>query len=489
MNYKMMGRFIGLILCVESAFMIPALLLSLYDGEMQAVKGFLITIALILAVSGGLLFYARGCERRFFAREGLVCVALGWVFMSLLGCLPFYLSKEIPMYVDALFEIVSGFTTTGASIHPSVESMSRGILYWRSFSHWLGGMGVLVFLLAIVPNAKKAGNDNNTGFTMHILRAESPGPSVGKLVPKMRKTATILYLMYIVLTIINIIFLLAGGMSWFDSICTAFGTAGTGGFGIKNDSMASYSPYLQNVTTVFMLLFGVNFSCYYLFLLGQVKAVFKDEELRFYIGMVAGSIALIAWNIRDYYDTVGETVRHAAFQVASIVTTTGYATTDFDLWPAFSKTILLCLMLVGACAGSTGGGMKCSRVLLLSKSLHRNIRTTINPQKVQVVRNNGQIVNEKILNNVNAYLAAYVMIIIVSIIVVSLDGFSIETNVSAVVSCFNNIGPGLDAVGPTCNFGGYSVFSKCILIADMLAGRLEIFPILILFSRSTWKNR
>lgn len=488
MNYKMMGRFIAQILCVEAVFMTPALLISLYDGQMQAAKAFAITMVLIFAICGILFMLVRGCERRFFAREGLVCVAIGWMIMSVLGCLPFYLSGEIPVYVDALFEIVSGFTTTGASIHPDVESMSRGILYWRSFSHWLGGMGVLVFLLAIVPNAKKTGNDNNTGFTMHILRAESPGPSVGKLVPKMRKTASILYIMYIILTIVNIIFLLAGGMPWFDALCTAFGTAGTGGFGIKNDSMAGYSPYIQNVTTVFMLLFGVNFSCYYLLLLGQIKNVLKDEELRFYIGMVAGSIALIAWNVRDYYDSWGETIRHAAFQVASIVTTTGFATTDFDLWPSFSKAIILCLMLVGACAGSTGGGMKCSRVLLLFKSLHRNIRTTINPQKVQVVRNNGQVVNEKILNNINAYLAAYVMFIVVSIVAVSLDGFSMETNISAVVSCFNNIGPGFDAVGPICNFSGYSIFSKCILIADMLSGRLEIFPILILFSRSTWKR-
>lgn len=483
-----MGRFVAQILCIEGAFMLPALLIALYDGDQVVVRAFLMTIGLIFGISGALFAAVKGCERRFFAREGLVCVALGWIIMSLLGCLPFYLSGEIPSYVDALFEIVSGFTTTGSSIHPNIESMSRGNLYWRSFSHWLGGMGVLVFLLAIVPNARGKGRED-TGFTMHILRAESPGPSVGKLVPKMRKTASILYIMYIVLTVINILFLLAGGMPWFDSLCTAFGTAGTGGFGIKNDSMAGYSPYLQNVTTVFMLLFGVNFSCYYLLLLRQIRNVFKDEELRFYIGMVAGSIALITWNVRDYYDTLGETIRHAAFQVASIVTTTGYATTDFDLWPSFSKTILLCLMFVGACAGSTGGGMKCSRVLLLLKNLYRNIRAMIHPQKVQVVRNNGQVVNEKVLSNVNAYLAAYVTFIIVSIILVSLDGFSMETNISAVVSCFNNIGPGFDAVGPVCNFSGYSAFSKIILTLDMLTGRLEIFPILILFSRNTWRNR
>lgn len=489
MNYKMMGRFIAQILLVEGIFMTPALAISLYDGKMQAVRAFLIAMGLIFAISGILHVLVKGCERRFYAREGLVCVSIGWIIMSFLGCLPFYLSGEIPNYIDALFEIVSGFTTTGASIHTDVESMSRGILYWRSFSHWLGGMGVLVFLLAIVPDARKKSGDNNTGFTMHILRAESPGPSVGKLVPKMQKTASILYLIYIGMTILNFLFLLAGDMPWFDAICTAFGTAGTGGFGIKNDSLASYSPYIQNVTTVFMLLFGINFGCYYLLLLKQFKNVFKDEELRFYIRMVFISIVLITWNVHKYYDTLGETIRHAAFQVASIVTTTGFATTDFDLWPGFSKAILLCLMMIGACAGSTGGGMKCSRFMLLAKSLHRNIRSTINPQKVQVVRNNGQVVNEKVLNNVNAYLAGYVILIVMSIVVISLDGFSMETNISAVISCFNNIGPGFDAVGPVCNFSGYSMFSKIVLIADMLAGRLEIFPILILFSRSTWKNR
>ena len=324
---------------------------------------------------------------------------------------------------------------------------------------------------------------------MHLLRAESPGPNVGKLVPRMRETAKILYIMYILLTVVDIFFLLLGNMPLFDAICTAFGTAGTGGFGIKNDSIASYSPYIQNVCTVFMLLFGVNFSCYYLLLMRQVRNVFKDEELRLYFCIVVGSILLITLNLRGFYGTVEETVRHAAFQVSSIITTTGYATADFDLWPSFSRAILLGLMVVGACAGSTGGGLKCGRVLLLMKSLRRNIGRVLNPQKVQVVRNNNQAVDEKILDNTNAYLAAYVIIVLFSFIAISIDGFSTATNFSAVLSCFNNIGPGLEAVGPTCNFGGYSIFSKLILIIDMLAGRLEIFPILILASRSTWKHR
>lgn len=404
--------------------------------------------------------------------------------MSLLGCLPFFLSGAIPNYVDALFEMVSGFTTTGASILEQIEGLPYGILYWRSFSHWLGGMGVLVFLLAI-----PMGGEGGSGFTMHLLRAESPGPNVGKLVPKMKQTAQILYILYIVLTVLNVIFLLIGGMPVFDAVCTAMGTAGTGGFGIKGDSIAGYSPYLQNVCTVFMLLFGVNFSCYYLLILRQVKSVFKDEELRMYLGVILGSILLIIWNLRGFYDTLEETVRHAAFQVASIVTTTGYATTDFDLWPGFSKAILLFLMVIGACAGSTGGGFKCGRALLVVKNMLRSVRQIIRPQRVQVVRMNGQAVDEKVLANTNTYVAAYAIIIIASFLLISVDGFSITTNFSAVMACFNNIGPGFEAVGPTCNFASYSIFSKLVLIWDMLAGRLEIFPILILFSRTTWRQK
>ena len=483
MNYKKMGQFIAMILGVEAAFMIPALLISVFCGETAAVRGFLGAIGAIALVVLALHMACRGARGGFYAREGLVCVAIGWIVLSLLGSLPFYLSREIPKFVDAFFEIVSGFTTTGASILPEVEHLSRGLLYWRSFSHWLGGMGVLVFLLAIAPTG---GSD---GFTMHLLRAESPGPSVGKLVPRMKKTASILYLIYIVLTIVNVLFLLAGRMPLFDAVCTAFGTAGTGGFGIMNDSMAGYSPYLQNVTTVFMLIFGVNFGCFYLLLLREFGAVLRDEELRLYVGLVVGSTALIAWNIRGLYGTLEETVRHAAFQVGSIITTTGFATTDFDLWPSFSKSILLMLMVVGACAGSTGGGIKCVRVLLLLKSLRRNIRQVVHPRKIQVVRNNGQTVDEKILDNTNAYLAVYVILIILSILIVSLDNFSTTTNISAVLACFNNIGPGLEAVGPTCNFSAYSTLSKLVLIFDMLAGRLEIFPILALFTRSTWTHR
>ena len=484
MNYKMMGRFIGRILMVEAVFMGPAMLISLWEKEFDAVWAFMWSLGIIMAVSGVLLFFCRGSKNRFYAKEGMACVGLSWFFMSLLGCLPFYISGVIPDFVDAFFEIVSGFTTTGASILPAVEGLPKGILYWRSFSHWLGGMGVLVFLLAI---SSMGGREN--GFTMHLLRAESPGPNVGKLVPKMKKTARILYLLYILLTVLNVFFLMLGDMSLFEAVCTAFGTVGTGGFGIRNDSIASFSPYVQNVCTVFMILCGVNFSCFYLLLMKEFKNVFRDEELRLYLGLILGSVVLIVLNLGDFYSTLGETVRHAFFQVATIITTTGYATTDYELWPGLSKAILLCLMVVGASAGSTGGGFKCSRLLLVLKSLRRSVRKIVHPQKVQAVRMNGHPVDEKVIQNTNAYLAAYVTAVMASFLLISVDGFSITTNLSAVLACFNNIGPGFEMVGPTCNFAVYGTFSKLVLIMDMLAGRLEIFPILILFSRTTWRHR
>ena len=482
MNYKMMGRFLAQILSIEGIFMIPALLISFFCGDAMAVTGFLWTLAVIIILALVLGLVSRGAPSAFYAKEGLVCVGASWIVLSAVGCLPFWISREIPSYVDAFFEIVSGFTTTGASIVPAVEELSKGILYWRSFSHWLGGMGVLVFLLAFT-------GGKGQGFTMHLLRAESPGPAVGKLVPKMRTTAAILYIIYIVLTLLNIVFLVIGDMPLFEAVCHAFGTAGTGGFGVKNDSLASYSPYLQNVTTVFMILFGVNFSCYYLLLIRQWKSVITDEEVRMYFGIILGSILLIALNTRGMYATLEETIRHAAFQVGSIITTTGYATVDFDLWPSFSKTILLCLMVVGACAGSTGGGLKVARLLLVMKGVRRNIRRMLNPRRVEVVRNNGTTVDEKILDNTNAYLGAYVVILFLVFLIISLDGFSVGTNFSAVLCTFNNIGPGLEAVGPTCNFSAYSDLSKLVLCWAMLAGRLEIFPILVLFSRSTWRNK
>lgn len=481
MNRKMIGKLLGLLLMLECLFLFPPALISALDGEGRALSA-IFTVMAIAAGSGAILWLlCRNAEGSFYAREGFLITTLGWVVMSAVGALPFWLSGEIPHYVDALFEVISGFTTTGASILTNVEAMSRGLLFWRSFTHWLGGMGILVFLLAILPMGKG-------GYSVYLLRAESPGPSVGKLVPKMRKTAAILYLLYIGLTVIDILLLLAGGMSVFEALCTAFGTAGTGGFGVKNDSIASYSPYIQNVTSIFMLLFGVNFSCYYLMVMRQFRSVIKDEELRLYVAIVLGSVALIVWNLWGFFPTVEETVRHALFQVSSIITTTGFATTDFDLWPSFSKTILLCLMIVGACAGSTGGGIKVARVLLLFKSLKRNIAQMLHPRKVKLVRNNGSVVDERIISNTNAYLSAYVLIVFLSFILVSLDGFTTGTNFSAVLACLNNIGPGLELVGPSCNYASFGILSKLVLTLDMLLGRLEIFPILVLFSLQTWKN-
>ncbi len=484
MNYKMIGLFFSRILTVEAVFLLPPLLVSVILGEGAAFWGFLVAFLDVALISGLFLLLCHGAPSTFSAKEGFVCVSVSWIVLSLLGALPFVISGVLPHYVDALFEIVSGFTTTGSSVFRDVEILPKSILLWRSISNWLGGMGVLVFLLAFTPS-----NGKSTGYTMHLLRAESPGPDVGKLVPRMRTTALILYGMYVILTVVNLIFLLCGGMGFIDALCTALSSAGTGGFGTRNDGMASFSPYIQIVTTVFILLFGINFSCYYLLLVGQVKSVFRDEELRLYLLLVFGSIALIAWNLYGTYDSFGETLRHAAFQVASIITTTGFASTDFNLWPSFSKAILLGLMVVGGCAGSTAGGLKCSRLLLLLKNLVRNIRQLVNPRKVQVIRNNGKPVSEKVLVNTNAYLAAYMLIIAVSFLLVSLDGFSIATNFSAVISCFNNIGPGLELVGPMSNFADYSILSKLVLIFDMITGRLEIFPILVLFSVGTWRNK
>ena len=482
MNYKIICRIISQILAIEGVLMLPAVIIGVCDGTTESVLAFLITMSATLAFSGILALFSRKAKKGFYAREGFVCVGLGWVFLSIFGCLPFVISGEIPHFTDALFEIVSGFTTTGSSILENVEALSRCMLYWRSFSHWLGGMGVLVFILAVIPKSKSSG-----GFSLHLLRAESPGPDVGKLMPKLKKTALTLYSIYIALTVINFAALMIAKMNWFDALCTAFGTAGTGGFGIKADGMASYSPAIKIITTVFMLLFGVNFNCYYWLLLRNFKSVLKNEELRLYLGSFAVATALITVNTLRMFSSVGEGISHAAFHVASIMTTTGFATTDFNLWPAFSKAIILALMIMGACAGSTGGGFKCVRVLLLFKNLKRSIKKLLHPQSVETVRMDGEPVRESIVENTNTYLIAYAFIDVASFLIISLDGFSVETNISAMLSCLNNIGPGFDAVGPMGNFAGYSVISKLILILDMLAGRLEIFPILVLFSKRTWK--
>jgi trk system potassium uptake protein TrkH len=483
MNWKMIFRIISYILMIEIALMCPAFLISLAEHETAAVTGYLESFVIMAIVTAVLFILTRHARKGFNARDGFVTTGLTWIIMSALGCLPFYLSHEIPSYVDCLFEMISGFTTTGSSILTNVEALDKGLLWWRSFSHWVGGMGILVFMLAIVPLGGK-----NQGFTMHILRAESPGPSVGKVVPRMRKTASILYGIYIGLTIADILFLRAGGMTWFEACCHAFGTAGTGGFGVKNDSYMSYSPYLQYVTTVFMLLFSVNFSIYYMILIKRFKEAFFDQEFKTFWFIVGTCIILLTLNVRNLYPTLEEAFRHSAFTTATILSTTGYATTDFNQWSAFAKALILIMMCLGACAGSTGGGIKTIRTVLLFKTLRRNLHKNLHPEEVDVVKVNGRRVDEQIIRNTEAYLIAYVIIVLSAFLLVSLDGFDVETNLSAVLATFNNIGPGLGAVGPTGNFAAYSNLSKIVFVFCMLAGRLEIYPIMIFFSRKTWKK-
>ena len=483
MNFKYIFRIISHILFIEVALMAPSLIISFSLHE-RSVNAFLISMAIIACLAGILFLLTRNVKGgKFHAREGLVTTSLSWIFMSLLGALPFYISGFIPSFVDAFFETVSGFTTTGSSILLEVEPLDKGLLFWRSFTHWIGGMGVLVFLMSIVSLGK-----NNEGFSLHILRAESPGPSVGKMVPRMKKTAEILYLIYIGLTVLDIVFLLLGGMSLFEASCTAFGTAGTGGFGVKNDSLASYSSYIQIVTTVFMLLFSVNFSIYYILLLKKFKDVIQDEEFKLFWIIVFGSIVVITINVYKLFPSVGDAIKHVAFSVATVLSTTGYGTTDFNLWPGFSKSLLVTLMLLGACAGSTGGGFKQVRLLLLFKSLRKNLHKSLHPSEVKAVLINKKPIEDEVLQTTNSYLVAYAFILVLSFLVISLDGFSFETNLTAIIATFNNIGPGLDMVGPTGNYAAFSNLSKIVMCADMLAGRLEIYPMLILLSKTTWKR-
>lgn len=463
--------------------MIPALLVSLYHNEFKCVLAFGISIAALLII-GQLMHMLKTKKRNVFVREGFAIVSLSWIAISLFGALPFFISREIPNFIDCFFETVSGFTTTGSSILSNVEALSKGLLYWRSFTHWLGGMGVLVFMLAVIPKGK-----DNDAQSLYILRAESPGPTFGKLVSRMRQTAQILYIIYIVLTIIEIVLLFVGGMPFFDSVLNSFGTAGTGGFGIKNASIGAYdSYYLQGVIGVFMLLFGVNFNIYYLLLAKDFKQIFRNEELRFYIITVAASVIVITVNVHSMFPSWFDAFHHSFFQVSSIITTTGYATTDFSLWPELSRYVLVVLMLLGACAGSTGGGLKVSRALILFKSLRNEMQRVVHPRSVKVIRVDGKVQNEALVRSVAMYLVAYVIVLIVSTLLVSIDNFSFTTNATAVISCMNNIGPGLDLVGPTGNFGSFSWFSKLVLSADMIIGRLEIFPVLALFSPSLWKR-
>ena len=479
MNYAIVFRLLGYILLCEGALLLLPAITSLIYGEWM-VLGVFLAVAVFCAVVGFLLKGIKPSSKVFYMREGFACTALSWVVISIVGAVPFVLTGCIPNPVDALFETVSGFTTTGASILPAVEDLPNGILLWRSFTHWIGGMGVLVFLLSLLPLTG--------GSHVNLMKAESPGPQVDKLVPKVQSTAKILYGIYMFLTILEFVFLLAGGMSVFESILTAFGTAGTGGFGFRNDSFASFSPYIQWVVTIFMILFGVNFNAYFLLLMRRFRRAAASEEVRGYFIMIFVAIAIITANIHSMYNGIGEALRHAAFQVGSIVTTTGFSSCDFDLWPTLSKEVLVILMFVGACAGSTGGGIKVSRFLILGKTLGKELKQALHPQVVAPVRMDGKLVNHETIRTTNVYMAAYIFIFAASLFLISLDGFDMVTNFTSVAATLNNIGPGLNQVGPMMNFGGFSNFAKLVLIFDMLAGRLEIFPMLVLFMPDTWRK-
>ena len=477
MNFRLVFKVTGKALMVEAVSMLIPLMVCLFYQEDPT--PFLFTIPLVMII--GFALSLLHSNDHFFPREGFFSVALIWLLMGAVGALPFYFSGFFPSYIDCFFEAVSGFTTTGASILTAVEPLSRGILFWRSFIHWLGGMGVLILTIALLPSLGSR--------TLHLMKAESPGPVVSKLVPKSSQSSKILYGIYCGMTAIEIIALRIAGMPWYDSIVHSFATAGTGGFSTRNLSIAAYnSPAIEIIITIFMLLFSVNFSLYFLLLCGKVKQVLKSDELRFFLIVVFASIVLITFNIWNLYPTVGESIRHAAFQVGSIISTTGFASTDFNQWPEFSRVLLVLLMFVGACAGSTGGAIKCSRVLLLGRCIRREIKQVIHPRVVNVVKLDGRVVDEPALRSVHIFFAAYIFITLGATLLISVDNNSFGTTFTAVVSCIGNIGPGLELVGPMGNYAFFSPFSKLLLSLCMIIGRLEILPILVLFSGNAWKR-
>lgn len=480
MNYSIIVYIIGWVLSIEAVLMLLPAITALVFRE-SAGFSFLITMAICL-LTGLPLVLKKPKNKLFYLREGFVATSLSWIVLSIMGSLPFLISGSIPDPIDALFETVSGFSTTGASILTNVEALPCCMLMWRSFTHWIGGMGVLVFLLIILPMSG--------GSHMNLMKAESPGPSVNRLLPKVQSTAMVLYIIYIVMTAIQILLLSLENLTLFDALTISFGTAGTGGFGIKSDSIAGYSVYVQNVVTVFMILFGVNFNVYYLLLIKKVRLAFSSEELRLYFSVIAAAILLIAVNITTsgLYDHFGSALQQAAFQVASIISSTGYATTDFNLWPQFSKVILVTLMFIGACAGSTGGGIKVSRILIMLKTVRKELRQILHPRSIKKIQIDGKSVEHEVVRSTNVYLITFMMIFVFSVLMISLEGFDLVTSFTAVIATLNNIGPGLEMVGPSGNFAAFSYGSKLLLIFDMLAGRLELFPLLLLFTKDTWKR-
>ena len=479
MNYSIIRYILCRVLEFQAWFLaLPCAVALIYKEKEGWAYGVVLVGCLLLGALGKM---KKPKSNVFYAREGFVTVSLSWIVLSLTGALPLYLSGEISSYTEALFEIISGLTTTGASILQDVEVLSRCNLFWRSFSHWIGGMGVLVLILAILPLAG--------GYNMHLMRAESPGPTVGKLVPRVKNTARNLYKMYVVLTIVQILLLLITGMSLFESLTLSFGTAGTGGFGVLNSSIGSYSRASQAVITVFMILFGINFNVYYLLWTRKPLQALQHEEMRYYLGLILASVLLITINIRGGFQSVFDAFHHAAFQVASIITTTGYSTTDFNQWPEFSKVILVLLMFAGACAGSTGGGIKISRVVIMMKLVKNELSYLIHPKRVRQIHFEKRVVNKDVLRSICVFFIAYAFVFALSLLLISLDGLDFTTNFTAVAATLNNIGPGLEQVGPAANFAVYSQPAKYVLMFDMLAGRLELFPILLLMAPSTWKRR
>ncbi len=478
MNSSIIRFILGYILKTEAALLLLPCLVALIYAEPEGL--WYLPVAASCFLLGALMTRRKPKDSVFYLKEGCIATSLSWIFLSFFGCLPFCLTGEIPSFTDALFETVSGFTTTGASILSDVEALSHCSLFWRSFTHWIGGMGVLVFLLAIVPLSG--------GSNINLMRAESPGPSVGKLVPKVRYTARILYLIYLGMTVIEIILLLLGKMPLFDAVCISFGTAGTGGFGIKNDSIASCSPYLQWVVTIFMILFGINFNAYYLIIFDKIKKALKMEEIRYYLLIIIASVGIIFLSILDTCSSAFEALTHSAFQVASIITTTGFSTTDFNQWTSTCKVILVLLMFVGACAGSTGGGIKVSRFVILFKTVKKEFTSYIHPKSIKKIQMDGKPVDHETIRTVNVYIITFMVLFVLSVFLISFDNTDIITGFTAVAATINNIGPGLELVGPVENFGFFSPFAKYVLIFDMLAGRLELFPLLLLFHPSIWRD-
>lgn len=476
MNVSIIRYILGHIIKLEGFFMLLPCVIAIVFHEKELFS--YLAMAVVCILLGSLLTLKKAKDTVFYLKEGCIATALSWIILSFFGALPFLITGEIPHFTDALFETVSGFTTTGASILSDVEALSHTSLFWRSFTHWIGGMGVLVFLLAIVPLSG--------GSNMNLMRAESPGPSVGKLVPKMRYTARILYIIYFVLTIIEFVALLLANMPWFDALCISIGTAGTGGFGILNSSCAAYSSTIQWIITLFMILFGINFNAYYLILFGQIQNAFKMEEVRVFLSVVFVAIALITVDISSMFDSIFEALTAAAFQVASLVSSTGFATADFDLWPGFSKTILVLLMFMGACAGSTGGGIKVSRFVIVGKSIKKELHSYIHPKSVKQLVMDGKEVESSVIRSVSIYFLTFAALFILSILIIALEEKDLVTNFTSVIATMNNIGPGLSLVGPTQNFGHFTDLSKWVFIFNMLAGRLELFPLLILFHPSIW---